>query len=343
MRFSSLFVIVSLAVFSAACTRSATGDDVNPGDDASTDPGVGCTPTSPRTVTPEAFVAPTGLQDRILSFIDSAQSTLDVQMYLFTVTAISDRLVAAKDRGVAVRVLLDPDHAGNANVRSRLTSAGVPNRNDPTIYSFAHAKYLIADGDRAIVMSANFNADAMTDERNYGMVDRDPDDLADLQAIFDQDWASGGGETATIADLSCTRLIVSPNNSKQRILDLIDGANETLEVEALYISDSQVRDAVIAARGRGVVVRVILEGSMDNTDTIAELQAAGIEVHNATTFYLHAKLIIADGVAFIGSENFSLTSLTKNREVGALLFEPAQASVSRDQFDADWSSTPLAN
>jgi len=334
--------VVAVALLIPACTQTATSDDqIDP--DGNVDPGPGCSPTSPRDVEPEAFVAPIGLQNRITTFIDGAQSTLDVQMYLFTVTAIADRIIAAHDRGVTVRVLLDPDHAGNANVRSRLTSAGVPNRNAPSIYSFSHAKYLIADGATSIVMSANFNADAMTDERNYGMVDRDPGDLADLQAIFDQDWASGGGETATIADLSCTRLIVSPNNAKQRILDHIHGATESLEIEALYISDSQVRDAVIDARQRGVVVRVILEGSMDNTDTIAALKAASIEVHNATTFYLHAKLIIADGVAFIGSENFSLTSLTKNREVGALLFEPAEAQMSRTQFEADWSATPLAN
>jgi len=336
MRSISLLLFISIVT---ACTQTATtgGDDVvDPGDDT-------CSPTTPRSVEPEAFVAPLGLQDRITSFIDGARTTLDVQMYLFTVNAIADRIIAAKDRGVAVRVLLDPDHAGNANIRARLTAAGVDNRNAPTIYSFSHAKYLIADGKTAIVMSANFNADAMTNERNYGMVDRDPADLADLQAIFDQDFASGGGESATPADLSCTRLIVSPNNAKQRILDHIHSATESLEIEALYISDSQVRDAVIDARTRGVVVRVILEGSMDNTDTIAQLQTAGIEVHNATTFYLHAKLIIADGVAFIGSENFSLTSLTKNREVGALLFEPAEAMVSRTQFESDWTVTPLAN
>ena len=60
------------------------------------------------------------------------------------------------------------------------------------------------------------------------------------------------------------------------------------------------------------------------------LGGKGIPVKYAIAqFYLHAKLIIADGVAFVGSENMSPTSLTQNREVGALVFEPDQARSSR--------------
>lgn len=324
-----------------ACTHTAMqpGDD-DPSPDAPVDPGVGCTAMSERSVEPEAFVAPTGLQNRITAFIDGAQQKLDIQMYLFTVSAIRDRVIAAHQRGVAVRVLLDPDHEGNISTRNQLIAADVPTRNASSLYSFSHAKYMIADGATALVMSANFNVDAMSSERNYGFVDRDPHDVADIQAIFDMDWAAGGGESAQPADLACTRLIVSPNNSRMRILELINNATSTLEVEALYVSETNVRNAIGAAKQRGVNVRVILETEEDTDDTVAFFRARGIEVRRATTFYLHAKLIIADGVAFIGSENYSLTSLTKNREVGALIFEPSQAAIVKTQFDADWAASP---
>jgi cardiolipin synthase A/B len=326
----------------SACTRTAMppgGDDVADPDGA-VDPGVGCTAMSERAVEPEAFVAPTGLQNRITGFIDGAQSSLDVQMYLFTVTAIRDRVIAAHQRGVDVRVLLDPDHDGNISTRNQLTSAGVPTRNAPSLYSFSHAKYMISDGATALVMSANFNVDAMSSERNYGFIDRDPADIADIKAIFNMDWAAGGGEAPQPADLACTRLIVSPNNARMRVLELIASATSTLEVEALYVSETNVRNAIGAAKERGVDVRVILDGSPDNADTIAFFRGRGIEVHTPSAFFLHAKLIIADGVSFIGSENYSLTSLTKNREVGALIFEPTQTAIVKSQFDTDWSTTP---
>jgi len=331
--------LVVLALSSLlACTRSADqGDDTPPTDGPD---NIECTAMQPRTVEPQAFVAPTGLQERITSFIDGAQTKLDVQMYLFTVNAIRTRIIAAHQRGVDVRVLLDPDHAGNTTTRNALTGANVPTRNAPALYSFSHAKYMIADGTSALVMSANFNVDAMDRERNYGFIDRDPTDVADLTAIFNMDWASSGGEPVAPADLSCTRLIVSPNNSKARILELINGAESTLEVEAIYVSETNVRDAIGAAKARGVTVRVILENTSDNQETISFFRSKGIEIHNPTGFFLHAKLIIADDVAFIGSVNYSLTSLTKNREVGALIFEPSQAQLVRTQFDADWASSP---
>lgn len=337
---SPVALALAPALALAACTRPPSAADDDPTADAGVDapPGVGCTPLSPRAVELEAFVAPQGFQQRITSFIDGAHDRLDVAMYLFTVDAIADRIVAAHQRGVAVRVLLDPDHPGNFDVRGQLGATGVPNRNAPTLYSFSHEKYLIADGV-AIIMSANFNVDAMDRERNYGVVDRDPDDVADLEAIFEMDWAGGGGEPPRPADLSCTRLIVSPNNSRLRILELINGATQTLEVEAQYVSETTVRNAIAQAAQRGVTVRVILDGSDDNADTKAFFEGRGIPVHDARGFYCHAKLIIADGVAFVGSENFSVTALTKNREVGAFVFEPTPAGVIRAQFDADWTST----
>jgi phosphatidylserine/phosphatidylglycerophosphate/cardiolipin synthase-like enzyme len=187
-------------------------------------------------------------------------------------------------------------------------------------------------------MSLNFNVDAMSSERNYGMITRDPDDLADTKAIFDMDWAASGGETPKPADLACTRLIVSPNNAKPRLVDFIKSAKATLDVEAMYVSDDTVRAAIVDAKKRGVNVRVILETSSDNNEVKALFMANGITVKGAASFYLHAKLLIADGVAFVGSENFSITALTKNRELGAFVFEPGPAAVIQQQFDADWAA-----
>jgi cardiolipin synthase len=334
-------VLLGLALATIACR-----DTSNPGDDDDVDggidapPGVGCTTTAPRSVAPETFVAPSGLQNRIEALIDGAQDSIDLQIYLFTVTDIADRVIAAKQRGVAVRVLFDPEHAGNITVRGMFTGAGVSHRNMPTLYTFSHAKFMIIDGDELVIMSNNFNIDAMSKERNYGMIDRDPEDVADAQAIFDMDWAAAGGEPAMVADLTCTRLVVSPNNAKQRLLELINSAKQSLEIEAMYVSEVTIRNAIGMAKQRGATVRVILESSGDNADTIAFFRGQGIEVHEASTFYLHAKLIIADGVVFIGSENFSQTALTKNREMGALVFETGPAKAVRDQFNTDWANTP---
>ena len=308
--------------------------------------GTGCEATTPRTQPVETFVGPTGLQTRLGALIDSAQTSLDVHMYLFTVSGLAQKIVAAKQRGVAVRIILDPDEAGNTSVEGTFSSAQVAWKTASSIYTFAHAKYLLIDHTSAVIMSMNFNVDAMNNERNYGMVDKDAEDFADLQAIFDYDWGLANGQQPATPDLTCTRLIVSPTNSKMRVLALINSAHATLDVETLYITDATVRNAIGAAAMRGVTVRVILETPSDqpsNTDTTTYFKNLSIPVKYATTqFYLHAKLIISDGVAFVGSENFSPTSLSANREVGALALEPSEVSVIQTQFDSDWNATTPA-
>jgi cardiolipin synthase A/B len=314
----------------------ATGPDGNTIDARITG---ACEPSSPRTSEPEVFVGPTGYSARFKSVIDNAARSIDVQMYLFTVAELSDALIRAKQRGVAVRVLLDPDQPGNKSTRTKLLAAGVETKDDPAVFDYAHAKYLIIDSSFAVVSSGNFNYGAVNNERNYGFITRDANDVADLSTIFTADWSN-----MTFAQ-GCTRFLVSPYNSRPRLLAHINSAMTTLELELMYLSDSDVFDAVKRAKTRGATVRVILAPTMDfpgNASTITALRALGIEIRVATTFSMHAKLIVADGVAFVGSENMSFTSLSKNREVGALIFEPTQAAIVTAQFNKDWASEPLA-
>jgi len=316
---------------------SSAGDDVDSGAMGDAPDGTGCTALTPRAMTPETFIGPTGLEARIGALIDGAQHQLDVQMYLFTVQTLANKIVAAKQRGVAVRVILDPDEAGNNNVEPIFTSGGVTWKNAASIYSFSHAKYLLIDHGAAVIMSMNFNVDAMNNERNYGMVDKDPEDIADLQAIFEQDWALANGQTATAANLACTRLIVSPTNSKQRLIEHINSATSSLDVEVMYVSETTVRNAIGNAKTRGATVRVIILDPMD--PAVTYFKSLGIPVKTPGPFYLHAKLLLADQVAFIGSENMSFTSLEKNREVGALVFEPTAFAPVKQQFETDWSAS----
>jgi len=337
-------VLLAILLFTG-CQGSNEGDGVDAAPPDGPD-GTGCTTTTPRTQPVETFVGPTGLQDRLSALIDSAHTTLDVQMYLFTVTALAQKLTAAKARGVTVRLILDPDEAGNNNVIPIFNAASLDWKNASTVYTFSHAKYMIIDRTTAVIMSMNFNIDAMQNERNYGLVDKDAEDVTDLQTIFDQDWALANGQQPAIPAFACTRLIISPTNSYQRILDLINHATTTLDIEVLYVTDATVRNAIGAAKNRGVALRVILETPADqpqNADTTTFLKNLGVPVKYAVNqFYLHAKLLIADGVPFVGSQNFSSTGLTHNREVGALAFEPAAAAVIQAQFETDWASTTPA-
>jgi phosphatidylserine/phosphatidylglycerophosphate/cardiolipin synthase-like enzyme len=54
--------------------------------------------------------------------------------------------------------------------------------------------------------------------------------------------------------------------------------------------------------------------------------------------YMHAKMLVGGSEAFVGSENFSRTSLQDNREIG-LLLGGRDIGELQAQFNRDWNRT----
>ncbi len=334
---------VSLAVGAFACGGgSSPAADAGSGADAGADaaPGVGCTPYEFRSPSVELFIGPNGLENRLINEIRSAQTSLDIMMYLLTLNNFVNEIIAAHNRGVTVRVLLDRNHDGNINARADLMSAGVDIRDTPADFTHSHTKAMIIDGTKAIIMSSNLNFTSMDDERNYGVINRDPDDIADLKAVFDSDWTGSG-----FPDLSCTRLLVSPVNTRQRILEHINRAETKLDLSVMYLAEDTTRNAIINRANAGIAVRVILADPSwisDNFQTATTFQNVGIPVKFMEALSMHAKMILSDDVPLVGSQNLSFTSYTENREVGVMVLNSAEQNKVKSQFESDWAlaSTP---
>lgn len=346
MRDRAWWLTLGCGLVLAACQSGAetTEDDGNP-DAATGGGGAGgggmagaapaCDPYAPRAIVPEVLIGPTGLEASLVGLMDSAQSSIDLMMYQLTCDGCIAGLVAAQNRGVTVRAVLDYEEYNNDAIDA-LEAAGAQLKDAPNEFNNYHAKSMIIDGATALIMSANMNGYSMFSERNYGVIDRDPQDVADVIGIFERDWA-GSGEL----DLSCTRLIVSPENSRERMVEHIASATESLDLSVMYISDSEVKTAIKTKAQDGVPVRVLLahpEWISDNTATASELQAAGIPAKFLYTAELHAKLVIADGVPRVGSQNLSTNSIENNREIGVLVTEEAPAAQIVQQFEADWAA-----
>jgi phosphatidylserine/phosphatidylglycerophosphate/cardiolipin synthase-like enzyme len=294
-----------------------------------------CDADIPRPTPPEAVIGPMGFGDRVVALIDGAETSIALMMYQLDCDGCVDALLAAQTRGVDVRVMVDGGQSVNAGDVTALTAGGVEVRESPATFEHFHAKLLLVDDREGLVTSANFNSYSLYSERNYGVVDRDPQDLDDLRAVFEHDWSGAP------LDTDCTRLIISPLNARERILSHIASAESQLDLAVMYISDDEVRHAVIQKAQQGVAVRVLLAdpGWIDgNVETAATLQSEGIAVRYLTAWELHAKLVVADGVALVGSQNMSWTSLEKNREVGLLISEPEPAAAIASQFEADWAA-----
>jgi phosphatidylserine/phosphatidylglycerophosphate/cardiolipin synthase-like enzyme len=187
----------------------------------------------------------------------------------------------------------------------------------------------------AIVSTGNYLKSFLLKERNFASIDRDPQDVADLVRLFDADWNSKA------PDLSCTRLLVSPVNSKDRIVSLIESAKTSVLVESMQLADYSVRDALVKRHDAGVDVRILVAAPTwidTNTEAGTAMKAAGIDIRWLDSPPIHVKSIVVDGtLAYMGSENLSSTSLTKNREVGLILTEMKGIQSMQATMEADFA------
>jgi phosphatidylserine/phosphatidylglycerophosphate/cardiolipin synthase-like enzyme len=294
-----------------------------------------CKATDPRATPVQVGVLPDDGEKPYVEVIKRAKKTIRVQIYLMGYGGILDTLQAKAKQGLDVRVILDPK-SSNTKYYTLLTDAGAKVTYSDQKWSYYHAKVIIVDTAEAVVSTGNYSLKyAIQRSRDFTAHTADPQDVHDMITVFEADWKH------TSVSLPCTRLLVSPINARQRLLDLINSATSTLEVESMQLADKEIRAAIAARKQAGVTVRVILAAPSwidSNTWAGSFLKGYQIPARWLATPGIHSKAIVADGTtAYVGSINFSYTSLTKNREVGLVFSDSTAVKRLSDTFTKDWA------
>ena len=330
------FVLGSaVAACAAGSTPSTTSADL-------TADGGACTPIAPRPTPIQLAVWPEAGEAAITAPLGEAQHSIRLMVYMLGMDGAFAVLKAKATAGVDVRVILDGGKQRSFNTRAfnALTQAGVQVKWSDPKFAFMHAKSFVVDDHIAIVSTGNFPKGLVGDERNYVARDEDPADVATIAGVFDADWAG------TDPDLACTRLLVSPTSSKDRLLALITGATSSLLVESLELSDADVIAAILARKRAGLDVRVLLadpawDGSGNNARTAAKLDAQQVPTRMIpkARMLVHVKSILVDGErAYMGSENLTTGSLVKNREIGLVVTDAPAVGTMTATFESDFAS-----
>lgn len=279
-------------------------------------------------------VQPSDNAQALVAAIRGATKSVHVLMYLITSDEFLDAIIDQHRAGRDVKVILNKNFPGGSNdngrAYSRLSNAGVNVVWAPAGYTYTHAKMLILDAARIIVMTMNMTFSSASTNREFIATDPDPADVADAETIFQGDYANTG-------TLVVSKLVVSPQNStnisaRNRLKALIDGAKTSVDLEVQSLSDFTVVDALILAHQAGVKVRVVLDGktsgsSPSQADALAKLKQYGVPVRLVDSLDIHAKAVAVDGArAFVGSQNFTPTALLNNREIGVVFDAPAEVA-----------------
>jgi cardiolipin synthase len=145
------------------------------------------------------------------------------------------------------------------------------------------------------------------------------------------------------------RLIVLPDDTASAIIDPIESARHTLNIRMFLFTDPALLNAVITARHRGVLVRVMLnparrDGSSDNEVARAALLAAGVSVRDSSSDFAvtHQKsMVIDNSVGFIESLNWETRDLTQTRDYAVETTHKLEVAEMVRCFDADWAEQPF--
>ncbi|MFB1294887.1 phosphatidylserine/phosphatidylglycerophosphate/cardiolipin synthase family protein [Mycobacterium sp. pW049] len=128
-------------------------------------------------------------------FIDTARTHLDIQHPKFVDAVILDRIVAAADRGVKVKVLCGGRHGiSDSDVLDTFSSLRTLNYFGIKVHKQknlrAHAKLVMVDRQRALVGSMNIDRSAFDLRRELGVTVDDPVIVDRLIETFTRDWDS---------------------------------------------------------------------------------------------------------------------------------------------------------
>jgi cardiolipin synthase A/B len=279
--------------------------------------------------------------------IEDAHASIDLSMYELSDPSIERALVGAAHHGVDVRVILNAAYEGsseNATAASVLRKGSVHVVWAPSNQIF-HAKYLVIDSLTAYIGTGNFVPSDYSSTRDFWVTDTQRSDVSAIVATFNGDFDHGGTTSHQSGGL-----VWSPG-STTTLTDLIATARHSLLVENEEMDSAPIEDSLISAARRGVVVDLVMTEDREWTAALDRLADAGVHVRllNESQTYIHAKVICADctttsGTVFIGSENFSTSSLVYNRELGVITATAPTVQAVRAAIYSDFSiGTPTGS
>ncbi len=160
-------------------------------------------------------------------------------------------------------------------------------------------------------------------------------------------------DVCTAADKDVLR---SQSPITNRVVELIEGAERSVDVAQFTFSVREIEAALIAAHGRGVAVRVAMNAGQDRDGSLSRrLVDAGLDVRFVTgrqnpgryDGLQHAKFMLVDETTLLtGSNNWSSTGTSINEENtivvrGASADDPMVAGF-QCHYDAIWGANPDA-
>ena len=278
----------------------------------------------------------------VLRFVKNAREEILIESYTLDSPEFVGALENKTKEGVSVQILLEGSPVGGMPEGEKfavhsLWESGAkigfminePEERVYNRYTYIHSKFIVVDSSEALISTENFGFSSLRDtgNRGYGVIVRNANFAHYLRSLFFEDFKkvadieiySGEFENASsrhekflefrrpkIGTVNITAEItplISPDFSEEVFWDFVD-SQRTIYVEALYIDDH------VWERIRNKTAVALVEGGNGNER---------FDGHKDGTNSLHAKLMLGDDEIIVGSMNFGISSMERNREVSLII------------------------
>lgn len=282
--------------------------------------------TSPRYPDEDAYHTG-GLDERLVAAIDEAQESVDVAAYDFDLTSVADALIAAKKRGVRVRLVTDTDNVDERAVRN-IKKAGIPVVDDGR-GAIMHDKFVIIDVSTVWTGSWNLTENG-TYRNNNNAVALQSVRLAEnyateFEEMFEEESFGPNSPADTphprlkIGGVAAENYFAPEDEVAEKLISLLGGAQSSIHFMAYSFTHDGIGKAMRDRAKHGVIVQGVFEDRQANNEysEYGRLKKVkGVEVRlDGNPYIMHHKVIIIDDeTVVLGSFNFSASADEKNDE-----------------------------
>src|SRR5262245_130572 len=213
-------------------------------------------------VQPDAGLMP------VISAIKQATKTVDIVIFRLDREEVTRALEASVARGVVVRALIAHTNRGGdkalRKLEQRLLEKGVAVSRTADDLVRYHGKMLIVDNRTLHLFGFNFTALDINKSRSFGVTTRNRTLVQEAAKLFEADL------TRQPYVPSCERLIVSPENARERLTTLLKQARKQLLIYDPKVGDRSMLHLLSEQTRRGVEVKIIGKLGSRQSDLAAE-------------------------------------------------------------------------
>jgi cardiolipin synthase len=273
-------------------------------------------------IQPEAGIAP------IVTAIKQAKKTVNIMIFRFDRYEIARALFDAVKRGVRVRALTAHTNRGGTKslrkLEMDLLEAGVTVSRTADDMVRYHGKLMLVDDKVLHVYGFNLTGLDMLKSRSFGVITKNEKLVKEATKLFFADF----DRLPYVPGYE--RLVVSPENARERLGRFISGARRQLLIYDPQVSDDGMLRLIAERVKAGVDVRII--GKVESKWNVKSEKFPGKR--------LHIRAIIRDGQrGFVGSQSLRRLELEKRREVGVIITDEAVIKQMIEIFEKDWAQT----